>query len=307
MKKTIIILTVLQITICNIVLSQSKRGKVWVHGGGISYKTIFEPNGIINTYLDTFYSPYFTSGNSNICDTNGNLILCSDGYNVYDSVGNYIDGGDTLVPKDHYLAKSGFSNYSQSSIFLPMDSNKYYFITPAFSDARYADCNVNYHCYFDLLLYNVIDMNANGGAGKVVRRMEPLMENAELRKTQMMACRHSNGKDWWLLKQAGDSNRIHKFLFQQDTVLDMGFQQFDEPMWGPWDITGMSTFNADGSKYATTSHGGSTGQIFLADFDRCYGIFTNPKVIYMPWGSEHLPPPYDTNAVERQSVQKPFF
>jgi len=65
-------------------------------------------------------------------------------------------------------------------------------------------------------------MNANGGAGKVLKRMQPLMENAELRKTQMMACRHANGKDWWLLKQAGDSNTICKFLFTQDSVYNMG-------------------------------------------------------------------------------------
>jgi hypothetical protein len=290
MKKELVILFVLlQAIVCSSIFAQSKRGKVWVHGGGISYKTTFETSGITNAYLDTFYSPYFTKGNSNICDTNGNLILCSDGYNIYDSIANFIDGGDTLVPKDHYIAKQGWSLYSQTSIFLPMDSNKYYFVTPAFSDLRFADCNANNHCYFDLLFYNIIDMNANGGAGKVVKRMQPLMENAELRKTQMMACRHSNGKDWWLLKQAGDSNRIHKFLFTQDSVYNMDYQQFDAPVWGGWDITGQSCFSHDGKKYASNSHGSSTGKIFLADFDRCYGILSNPKEIIMPQGSQYNP------------------
>jgi len=41
-----------------------------------------------------------------------------------------------------------------------------------------------------------------------------LIQNANLRKTQMMACRHGNGKDWWLLKQEGDSANVHVFLFR---------------------------------------------------------------------------------------------
>ena len=54
--------------------AQSKRGKVWVTGSGISYKIYFERNGIVNSTLDTIFSPYFSKGNSNICDTNGNLV-----------------------------------------------------------------------------------------------------------------------------------------------------------------------------------------------------------------------------------------
>jgi hypothetical protein len=289
---------ILQIFICSIIFAQSKRGMEWVTGYA-GTKVRFEGNSII-TSSGVYPFKYFTQGNSNICDTNGNLMMCSDGYNIYDSMGNYLDEGDTLVPKAHFFAQSGWSGYSQTSIFLPMDSDKYYFITPAFSDARYADCNANNHCYFDLLLYNVIDMQANAGAGKVIKRMQPLMENAELRKTQMMACRHSNGKDWWLLKQGGDSNTIYKFLFKQDTVENHGFQQFDYPVWGPWDIRGQSAFSEDGSKYATTSHGGSSGKIFIADFDRCYGILSNPKEILMPVGSHHNP--NDTAEKEHLSV-----
>jgi hypothetical protein len=283
-KKVLILFMLVQTIVCTSLLSQSKRGKVWVHGGGISYKTTFETSGIINNYLDTLYSPYFTGGNSNICDTNGNLILCSDGFNVYDSMGNYIDEGDTLVPIEYYNHYNGWNSLSQSSIFLPMDSNKYYFITPTNSAG-----NLCYSCHNDAMIYSVIDMNANGGAGKVVQRMIPFATNGQFRKTQMMACRHSNGKDWWLLKQAGDSNRIHKFRFTQDSVYNEGYQQFDEPVWGAWDIYGQSCFSTDGSKYASSSHGSSNGKVFLADFDRCLGVLSNPKVITMPTGSQYNP------------------
>ncbi len=279
-------------------LSQNKLGNEWITGAG-GQRIRFVGSSIISNN-NVYYNSYFTKGNSNICDTNGHLLLCSDGYNVYDSNANYLDGGHTLIPIDFYLHEDGWSMYSQSSIFLPMDSSIYYFITPTFSNAQFADCLSNNHCFFDLLLYNTIDMKANGGAGKVVKQMQPLMQNASLSKTQMMACKHSNGKDWWLLKQAGDSNIIYKFLFTQDSIYDKGKQIFSAPVWGGWDIRGQSVFSSDGSQYATTTHGGSSGQIFLADFDRCYGILSNPKVIIMPVGSQH--DPADTTLPEHLSV-----
>jgi hypothetical protein len=148
-----------------------------------------------------------------------------------------------------------------------------------------------FSCHNDVMLYSVIDMNANGGAGKVVKRMIPFAMNGQFRKTQMMACRHSNGKDWWLLKQGGDSNTVYKYLFTQDSVYNMGYQEFIEPLWGTWDIYGQSTFNMDGNKYATScdASGIWTGKIFLADFDRCYGILSNPKVITMPKAPQYNP------------------
>jgi len=281
-KKVILILILLQTIVCSSVVAQSKRSNEWITGGG-GARVKFTGSGIITTD-DHFILSYFTGGNSAISDTNGNLILASDGFNIYDSNANYIDDGDTIVPVSYYNQYNGWNSLSQSSIFLPMDSNKYYFINPANSEG-----NLCFSCHNDVMLYSVIDMDANGGAGKVVKRIIPFAENGQFRKTQMMACRHANGKDWWLLKQAGDSNRVHKFLFQQDTVIDKGYQQFDYPVWGAWDITGMSTFNADGNKYATTSHGSSSGKVFLADFDRCYGELTNPKEIIMPKGSQYNP------------------
>ncbi|MBK7762510.1 MAG: T9SS type A sorting domain-containing protein [Bacteroidetes bacterium] len=274
---------------------QKNYGKIWVCAKG-GQRVHFNSNVLVTA--TPYYASYFTKGNSNICDSSGNLMLCSDGYNVYDSNTNYIDGGDTIVPKDFYVNQNGFSVLSQSSIFLPLDSDLYYFVTPTMSNARYADCIANNNCHFDLLLYNIIDMKANAGAGKVIKRMVPLMQNASLSKTQMMACRHSNGKDWWLLKQGGDSNKVYKFLFTQDSVFDYGLQSFAAPYWGAWDIMGQSVFTQDGSLYASTCQSdGLLGEIFMASFNRCTGELFNHYVIAMPSYSHHEPS--DTTIMER--------
>jgi hypothetical protein len=227
-------------------------------------------------------------------------MLCSDGYNIYDSSANYIEGGDTIIPLDYYTAHSGFSVLSQSSIFLSMDSGIFYLVTPTMSNSRYLDCQTNNNCFFDLLFYNVIDMKANGGSGKVIKRMQPLMQNAILSKTQMMACRHSNGKDWWLLKQGGDSNIVYKFLFTQDSDYDKGKQIFTDPIWGIWDLQGQSVFTKDGRQYATTNQSSSTGKVFIADFDRCYGLLSNPQIIEAPIASMH--DPADSTITDRLPV-----
>ena len=286
----------------SLIFSQAKRSYNWVTG--YSGNMVNFENGIVTIQGLSPYK-YFTGGNSCISDNDGNLIFARNGFYVFYKIGAYIDNGDTLVPHYYYNVQSWSSFLSQTSIFLPMDNNMYYFVTPTFSDLRYDDChNQNGNCYFDLLLYNTIDMNANGGAGKVVNRMIPLMQNANLRKTQMMACRHGNGKDWWLLKNEGDYGDVHTFLFTHDSVYDKGVQSFFQPTWGVEDIRGQSTFNSDGSRFATTSHGSSTGLVFLADFDRCYGILSSPSVIQMPWGSQHNP--NDTTLMDRLSVGLTF-
>ncbi|RFM37049.1 T9SS type A sorting domain-containing protein [Chitinophaga silvisoli] len=277
------IITVLLYSSTVISQSASNFNKVWVQGGGVSFTTTFNSTGIVNQYLDTLYSPYFADGNSNICDSFGNLLLCSDGYQVYDKNVSVIDGSDTLVPHAIFNRQDGWSPASQSSIFLPMDNGKYYFITPTASDHEintYWNNPNSGRALFDVMYYNTIDMHANNGAGKVTRRMVPMLQNVTLSKTQMMACKHADGKSWWLLKQASDTNMIYKFLFAQDSMYGPYIQGFPDPHFSKWDQSGQSIFSQDGTKYATTCRGAY--KIFVADFDRCTGTLSNPQVYDVP-------------------------
>lgn len=287
------------LTITSLCQSQSKLGNNWVTG--YSGNRISFNSGNITTYNGIYFPfKYFHGGNSCISDSNGNLILVSDGFSIYNGNGQFLDEGDTLSELDYFLWQDGWSNESQTSIFLPMDNNKYYFVTPNFSNAQWSDCLNNNNCYFDQLLVNEIDMNANGGLGKVVKRMQAIVEHGRMRKTQMMACRHGNGKDWWLLKNEGDSANVHTFLFTQDSIYDKGVQVFNTPVWDWMDIRGQSTFNSDGTIFASTSHCSSCGLIFIADFDRCYGILSNSWSLQMPSGSQHNP--NDSTLADRLSV-----
>jgi hypothetical protein len=106
-------------------------------GGGYNYKTLFNTTQATNVLACSTKFRYFSGGHSNICDSNGHLLLCSDGYNIYDSNLNFIDGGDTLIPKLLFEDQDGFSSLSQSSIILPFDSSIYYLFTPTMSDSHF--------------------------------------------------------------------------------------------------------------------------------------------------------------------------
>ncbi len=268
-------------------IAQTNFNSSWICG---SYGLKVTFNGTnVTTYPYVMVGKFFSGGHSNICDSNGRLILVSDGMNIYDSTLNFIDNGDTLLSNAYYLHEDGWSGYSQSSIFLPFDSSIYYLITPDVTDSMFNwwyTPPFPHSAPFDRLLYHKIDMKANGGAGKVIEKAIPLLEHVELSKSQMMACKHANGKDWWLIKQWSEENKMVKFLIEKDSIYGPFYQTF-AGVFHPADQSGQSMFSQDGTKYATTCRG--TNKIFLADFDRCTGEFSNPKWYNVPDYNCHNP------------------
>ena len=274
------------------VFSQTNFGKEWVIGRS-GYKIKFD-NPLTHDTSGIFI--FFGLGSSNVCDSSGNIILQSNGMNVYDRNINYIDGGDTLATPGYYEECDGDGPIPQYSLFMPMENKKYYFVTATMNDTMLYNFH-NIHGWkapYNLLLYNVIDMNMNGGAGKVVKRMVPIVENVELLKVGMQACRHANGKDWWLLKMAGDSvngNRIFKFLFTQDSVYNMGVQTMPYPFEGYFDLFGQMQFSPDGNTWAfARSRLPGMNYLYLANFDRCTGILSNFSKIIPPPQATGFPP-----------------
>lgn len=284
-------------------ITQTHFDDQWISGGGRPFRIDFSISPVQTSYfIDTNITIYATGGNSSICDSNGRPILFSDGYNIYDTLGNYINNGDTLVSNQLYINRYGWSTFSQTSILLPFDSNLYYLITPNATDSIYNNWDMVPYVYtdwFNELLIHKIDMNANGGAGKVIVKGSKIMEHEKMLRTMMMVCRHANGKDWWLLKQMYEDsgnfdglyplskNKIAKILITKDSIYPATMQYFAKPDFGFFEQNGQAIFSEDGKKYAATCRG--MNKVFLADFDRCTGELINPKTINVPNFSRHDP------------------
>ena len=274
--------------LCNYTIAQTKFNHTWVSGIFKTYHIKYD--GIQFVFSDSIYSlSYIQFRGANICDSNGNVILMSSGTNIFNSTKNIVENGDSIGGREYIKYYSGFSDLPQTCLFLPFKDSIYYMPYSTASDTEfYKWNNVSGHdCIFDVLGYCKIDMKQNGGLGKVIKREIRLLENETLSKCQMMACKHANGKDWWLLKQARGTNKVFKFLFTQDSVINYGMQSFAEPTFSIFDQGGQSMFSQDGTKYATTCRG--TGKIFVADFDRCQGILSNPKTYNLPEQNVHSP------------------
>jgi Secretion system C-terminal sorting domain len=265
--------------------AQNNFSKKWILGV-FGYQIEFTVTGIQQdtTFLTGITSTGFMRGHSNISDSNGAMKFISDGYNIFTPSGLLVENGDSLIPKKFMDSYSSGTPEPQNSIFLPMNNAIYYFVTPACSDSCWdnvwGSATLNKAPY-DLLLYNKIDGNANNGNGKVVDRTIPLLKNKEVNKPNMMACRHGNGKDWWLLKVAGDSNMVYKFLFTQDSVYSYGKQNFPFPFRGYYDVLGQMMFTQNGDRVAFTQTD-SSHEVQLADFDRCTGNLSNFQIKIIP-------------------------
>lgn len=272
--------------------SQSKFNYEWIQGLLFKSSIVKYENNIFGYSRDfdtTQNNAYWFVEGSNICNSSGRLILASNGYNVLDSNKNFLDGLDSIGGRESMKIHDGIGKYCQYSIFLPISNGIYYFVNNSASDSY-----INYYLNtpgldfnFDELMYCKIDINGNGGAGKTLQREVKIIEHDTLSNTQMMACRHANGKDWWLIKQGRVNHRMYKFLFTQDSVFDYGTQSFPGVEFSKWNNGGQSMFSQDGKKYATTCRG--TSKIFVADFDRCTGLLTNPKLYPIDTLNAHNP------------------
>ncbi len=275
--------------------------RIWVQGAAINYTSEFSGLSTpLTAIIDT--SLYFVFGNSNICDSSGDLLLASDGFNLYDKHLKLVDNGASMSYPRYAFFSNNLSLYPQTSIILPFANSKYRLITPSVSDDS---CINNWMrtgsgAYFDLLLYDEIDMKLNGGAGSVTKRMISMLENVRLSKSQMMACRHGDGKSWWLLKQAADSNLVYRFLLTDEAIFGPYLQGFTgvASHIGNGDRDGQAAFSKDGTRYATTNR--DYGRVFVADFDRCTGLLSNPKVYKVP--PQITNNPSDPNELDSSTV-----
>jgi hypothetical protein len=293
MRVTIIILVSL---ISSGSTAQTNYGNTWMTGVFGNFMINFSgpqaaPDSFQNANID---AEYFTGGHSNICDGNGRLLLFTNGYTLFDSLGNVVMGGDTLVSPQMFDQENGYSSFTQSSLFLPMGGGIYYLIIPNATDSIYASWYTvpyAYGAYFDQLIAYKIDLTANAGMPKVVDTIL-LMDSVRMTRSMMMACKHSNGQDWWIVKQMVDlngqfigpypqnKNKIAKILISNMGIGSPTYQTFPNSYMSYFEQVGQSVFSCDGSKYAVTCNG--LNNIFLADFDRLTGMLSNPQFIPLP-------------------------
>ena len=186
MKRLIIILVLFVIPLG---INAQRHANNWLFGErcGISFNdcTIgYIPGNIINTL----------EGVASYSDNDGNLILYTNGVNVHNANHTEVKNGASL--KGHHSA-------TQSAIILPNPQNKdqYYIFTVSAATIN------------DGFRYSIVDMSLNDGKGEVIEKNIMINESST---EKLIAVRHKNNRDTWIIMHLWNSNIFHAYLLSDE-------------------------------------------------------------------------------------------
>ena len=258
-------------------LSQAQKHDYhWVFGYGNSNNNdTTKVNGSV--FIDFNESPphlykknipmNFAANGSTCSDSSGQLLYYSNGIRIFNKNHQLMENGDTINPGSVWVSseKHGYpSPVGGLSFPRPGVANQYYFIHLAVL--------VNNGVFFSPLYYSLIDMNANGGLGRVVEKNKILMEGNIVWPALV---KHANGRDWWLLVGRYDNPNMYRFLFSPQGI-EGPLEQTTSLQFPEEDGASNSLFSPDGTWYL---RGDASNGLNLFSFDRCSGELSNHQFL----------------------------
>jgi hypothetical protein len=208
----------------------------------------------------------FEGTQGNISDINGNFLMSSNGVYIANANNDTMMNGSGLNPGPFVDAWDKGLPVPYGNFFLPWpdSSHKYILIHQLGSTEIY---------------YSIIDISLNNGLGEVVEKNNLFYQGSIT--WGMNACRHANGRDWWIVALSDSANKIFTFLLTPTGLQYNNTQIFSVP--GFPGTSTQPTFSPDGNKFAYASgysFGGNWAKrVYLYNFDRCNGSFSLLSVI----------------------------
>ena len=215
----------------------------------------------------------FSSSQANISDSVGNLLFYTNGCWIANATGDTMMNGDSLNPGNF---SDGYCPYgypiANMELALPVPGmmNKYILFHQTGDQSVWSR----------KLYYSLIDMSLDSGRGAVTAKNQIAFSDSLI--WGISACKHANGRDWWVAVLKDSSDVIFTLLLTPNGITNIQQQHLNVPM--HTSFSSIQAFSPDGTKYAyiTMSPTGIMGKpykrdIRLFDFDRCSGLFSNSK------------------------------
>lgn len=210
----------------------------------------------------------FRATSASICDTSGALLFYTNGVYVANANHDTMMNGSGINPGQFTNTwKSNGLPIIQGALILPWpdSANKYFVVHETLN----YDTNVQYRP--KEVLYSIIDMNVDSGRGGVVQKNIPFLSDTV--EAGITACKHGNGRDWWVIIRKFYSDIYYRILITPDGIASTDTQKVG----GPISIFGGQTsFSPDGKWYASFDN---TSMLRVYDFDRCSGTLSNLRYI----------------------------
>lgn len=208
----------------------------------------------------------FWRTNASISDTLGNLQFYSNG--IY--IANRFD--DTLFNGTNFNTGSGTTVWVNDGMPIPQglliipspsNNNQYY----VFSQSVNVYSN---HLLPTRLTCSLLDMTLDSGKGGLLWKNVTKV-NSPLGVGFQTACKHANGRDWWVTVHKYLTGGIYKLLITPQGISSPVLQNIahtTDSIDG-----GQAVYSPNGTKYAIYD---VINYLQIFDFDRCTGMFSNP-------------------------------
>ena len=177
--------------------------------------------------------------NSFASDSSGNLLFTTNGIYVANANDDTMLNGNGLNPA---VFTNNHVHYGltipQANVIIPSLTNPSQYILFHNTIDDYFNTGASLYLY-----YSIIDMSLDNGLGGVINK-NTVLHSDSMVPGRIAACRHANGRDWWIIVHKFHSNEVIKFLYTPSGIsgptIDSLISQRDF-------YYGQSTFNQQGN------------------------------------------------------------
>ncbi|NUO00981.1 MAG: PKD domain-containing protein [Saprospiraceae bacterium] len=256
-----------------------KHDEIWLLGYGSNAGNSSFGGTVIDFATnppDMYYeyrSMNFSQVNASICDTSGNLLFYTNGIYIANALNEPMENGQGLNPGLHAQQNQEYGYIlDQGAMILPApEHDSLYYLLHMDKELNLTQTSFQSSHFY----YTIVNINDNNGLGKVTSKNQALITDT-FHKGKLVATRHANGRDWWILVRRYGTNLYYKVILSVNGLINLGIQSSGNAI--PSNSIGQAVFSPDGSKYANVHIAGYAGDpiyVSIYDFDRCSGTLSN--------------------------------
>jgi Secretion system C-terminal sorting domain len=257
-------------------INAQKEDNVWMLGYRDSIvesgdKFTFNNNQLTRSpKLDSLWMDWT---NSSICDSQGNLQFYTNGVYIYNRDSKPMLNGVLDIQGCFLGGVDAFCSFNQQIITLPYPNHPKQYLM-IYGNALHLNLNGISQAGIQPLLYSLVDMRQDSERGGVIQK-NILVCNDTFATGSISACRHANGRDWWIILNKLNSNRYSRFLVSPSGISFIGEQAVGSRA---YNLLNSSVFSPDGTRFAriaSVPNLNYSNYIDLYNFDRCSGLLSN--------------------------------
>ena len=238
-------------------------------------------------YQTEYRKMAFNGTQGNICDAQGNFLMSSNGVWIANANNDTMLNGAGLNPGYFVNSYPNGLYIPNGNFFIPTpgDTSGFTLFHQTSLDPNSDRCGV----YF-----SNVNINLDSGLGGVVSKNNLIIDDTL--NWGINACKHANGRDWWVVCMKDSSDIIYKILITANGVESISTQSLG---FVPVPVGNVSPliFNKSGNQFAYNTYDNPVDRnssVILCDFDRCNGVFSNTRIIPVSsgayiWGASFSP------------------